>query len=476
MEEVLEQKKKNPLGTASVNSLIAKFAIPSIVAMLVMACYNLVDQIFIGNVIGELGNAATNIAYPLTNACVAIGLMFGIGGASAFNLKMGAGEKDKAPYFFGNAVTMLVICGIALLIITEVLLKPIMILFGSPETVLPYAMDYTKVVALGFPFYTFSCGASHLLRADGRPNIPMYCNILGAVINIGLDAWFIIGLGWGMKGAAWATIIGQIIAALLCAWFMLHTKTFKLELKHLLLKGKYAGKDATLGLAPCLNQMAMMVVTIVLNNQLKLYGGQSIYGEEIPIACSGIVNKVGSIFMGMVIGLSQGTQPIWSFNYGAKNFRRVKEAYYRAGLYAFIVSAVAFTLFQTIPDKILACFGKGSDLYFEFGSHYFRIYMMLVIVFFIQLLSANFFTSIGKPGKGVFLSLTRQVIYLIPLYIIFPLFWGVEGILYAQPCADVIAISTAIIMVAVEFKKSEFKNEKKVFIEIFKKKPKEKNV
>lgn len=469
MEETAVQKKNNPLGSASVNSLIAKFAIPSIIAMLVMALYNLVDQIFIGNVIGELGNAATNIAYPLTNACVAIGLMFGIGGASAFNLKMGAGEKEQAPYYFGNAVTMLIICGIALLVITETLLRPIMILFGSPESVLPYAMDYTRIIAIGFPFYAFSAGASHLLRADGRPNVPMYCNIVGAVLNVGLDAWFIIGLGWGMKGAAWATIIGQIIASCLCGWFMLHTKTFKLQLKHLVPKGKFAGKDAVLGLAPCLNQIAMMIVTVVLNNQLKVYGAQSIYGEEIPIACAGIVNKVGSIFMGMVIGLSQGTQPIWSYNYGAKNYRRVKEAYYKSGLYAFIVSAVAFIIFQTIPDKILACFGKGSDLYFAFGSRYFRIYMMFVIVFFIQLLSSNFFTSIGKPGKGVFLSLTRQVIYLIPLYIIFPLFWGVEGILFAQPCADFVAISTAIIMVIVEFKKPEFKNTKGVFVSIFKK-------
>ena len=469
MEETAVQKKNNPLGSASVNSLIAKFAIPSIIAMLVMALYNLVDQIFIGNVIGELGNAATNIAYPLTNACVAIGLMFGIGGASAFNLKMGAGEKEQAPYYFGNAVTMLIICGIALLVITETLLRPIMILFGSPESVLPYAMDYTNIVAIGFPFYAFSAGASHLLRADGRPNVPMYCNIVGAVLNVGLDAWFIIGLGWGMKGAAWATIIGQIIASCLCGWFMFHTKTFKLQLKHLVPKGKFAGKDAVLGLAPCLNQIAMMIVTVVLNNQLKVYGAQSIYGEEIPIACAGIVNKVGSIFMGMVIGLSQGTQPIWSYNYGAKNYRRVKEAYYKSGLYAFIVSAVAFIIFQTIPDKILACFGKGSDLYFAFGSRYFRIYMMFVIVFFIQLLTSNFFTSIGKPGKGVFLSLTRQVIYLIPLYIIFPLFWGVEGILFAQPCADFIAISTAIIMVIVEFKKPEFKNTKGVFVSIFKK-------
>lgn len=468
MEETLEQKKNNPLGSASINSLIAKFAIPSIIAMLVMALYNIVDQIFIGNVIGELGNAATNIAYPLTNACIAIGLMFGIGGASAFNLKMGAGEKEQAPYYFGNAVTMLIICGIALLVITEVLLRPIMLLFGSPQSVLPYAMDYTRIVAIGFPFYAFSAGASHLLRADGRPNVPMYCNIIGAVLNVGLDAWFIIGLGWGMKGAAWATIIGQIIAACLCGWFMLHTKTFKLQLKHLVPKRIFAGKDAVLGLAPCLNQIAMMIVTVVLNNQLKVYGGQSIYGEEIPIACAGIVNKVGSIFMGMVIGLSQGTQPIWSYNYGAKNFRRVKEAYYRSGIYAFIVSAVAFIIFQTIPDKILACFGKGSDLYFAFGSRYFRIYMMFVILFFIQLMSSNFFTSIGKPGKGVFLSLTRQVIYLIPLYIIFPLFWGVEGILFAQPCADFVAISTAIIMVIVEFKKPEFKDTKGVFISIFK--------
>lgn len=463
-------KKENPLGSESINKLLLKFAIPSIVAMVVLAAYNLVDQIFIGNVIGELGNAATNIAYPLTNACVAFGLLFGIGGASAFNLKMGAGKKDVAPYYFGNAAIMLVVTGLVLFGITQIFLKPMMILFGSPESVLPYVMDYTKILAIGFPFFIFSAGASHLLRADGRPNVPMYCNILGAVLNIGLDAWFIIGLGWGMKGAAIATIIGQIVGALLCAWFMFHCKTFKLSAKHIVPRLKYAGRDVALGLAPFLNQFAMMIVSVVLNNQLKAYGALSIYGEEIPIAVAGIVSKVASIFMGVVIGLSQGTQPIWSFNYGAKNYSRVKEACYRAGLCAFAISAVAFIVFQVFPDKILRIFGNGSELYFAFGTRYFRIYMAFVIIFFIQLMSSNFFTSIGKPGKGIFLSLTRQVIYLLPLYIIFPLIWGIDGILYAQPVADFIAITTSTIMIIVELNKPGFKEAKGVFASIFKKK------
>ena len=181
MAEKKDVVKDNPLGNAKISSLIIKYAVPSIVAMLVVSMYNIVDQLFIGNVIGELGNAATNIAFPLTNVCVALGLMFGIGGASAFNLKLGAGEKEEAPYYLGNAVSMLLISGIALLLIVEIFLEPILRIFGSPETVLPYAMDYTRVVAIGFPFAIFSGGAGHLLRADGRPNMAMFCNIIGGI-------------------------------------------------------------------------------------------------------------------------------------------------------------------------------------------------------------------------------------------------------------------------------------------------------
>ena len=460
--------KDNPLGQNSVSGLIIKYSIPSIVAMLVVAMYNIVDQLFIGNVIGELGNAATNIAFPLVNVCVALGLMFGIGGAAAFNLKLGAGEKEEAPYYLGNSVTMLLSCGVVLLILVEIFLEPMLRLFGSPESVLPYAMDYTRVVAIGFPFAIFSSGAGHLIRADGRPNLAMICNISGGVINIGLDALFVLVLKWGMAGAAWATVIGQVIAGLLAFWFVTHGKTFHLQFKHFIPKPRYFGRAASLGISPMVNQISMMFVQILLNNSLRYYGGQSIYGEAIPIACAGIVSKVGSIFASIIIGLSQGNQPIVSFNYGAKNYGRVKEAYYRTLIIAFVASIIGFTVFQTIPDKILLLFGKGSsELYVEFGSLFFRRFYFMMCLFFIQMITSHLFTAMGKPWKGVFLSLTRQVLYLIPLMLVFPRFWGINGILAAQPTADILSITTAIIMIVVEFRKPEFRSATGVLKSIF---------
>lgn len=459
--------KDNPLGNSRVSGLIIKYAVPSIVAMMIVGMYNIVDQLFIGNVIGELGNAATNIAYPLTNICIALGLLFGIGGAAAFNLKLGAGEKEEAPFYIGNAVFMLIFSGVILLIIVEVFLEPLLRLFGSPESVLPYAMEYTRVLAIGFPFTIFSSGASHLLRADGRPNLAMVCNIIGGAINIGLDAWFILGLRWGMTGAARATVIGQVIAGVIGFIFILRGKTFRLKLTHYLPRPGIVGKAASLGIAPMVNQISMMLVQILLNNSLRIYGGQSIYGEAIPIACAGIISKVGSIFAFIVVGLAQGSQPIISFNYGAKNYARVKEAYYRTLIIAFVASLIGFTIFQTIPERILLLFGKGSDLYIEFGCLFFRRFYFMICLFFIQMISSNFFTAIGKPWKGVFLSLTRQVIYLIPLMLLFPRFFGIYGIIYAQPTADIIAIATAIFMVAMEFRRPEFRQAKGVFRSIF---------
>ncbi|MBR3242467.1 MAG: MATE family efflux transporter [Parasporobacterium sp.] len=467
--------RDNPLGNARVNRLIIKYAVPSIVAMMIVGMYNIVDQLFIGNVIGELGNAATNIAFPLTSICLALGLLFGIGGAASFNLKLGAGEKEEAPYYIGNAVTVLIICGILLLLIVEIFLEPILRMFGSPESVLPYAMDYTRIIAVGFPFTIFSSGASHLLRADGRPNLAMVCNIIGGAINIGLDAWFILGLRWGMAGAAGATVIGQVVAGIFGLVFVIRGKTFRMKLKHYLPRLGIIGRSASLGLAPMVNQLSMMIVQIILNNSLRFYGGQSIYGEAIPIACAGIISKVGSIFAFIVIGLAQGSQPIISFNYGAGNYARVKEAYYRSLIIAFVASLIGFIIFQTIPDKILLLFGNGSDLYFEFGSLFFRRFYFMICLFFIQMISSNFFTAIGKPWKGIFLSLTRQVLYLIPLMLVFPRFLGVYGIIYAQPTADILAITTAILMMVFEFRRPEYRSTKGVFKSIFiKDKPRKK--
>ncbi|MBQ9935641.1 MAG: MATE family efflux transporter [Lachnospiraceae bacterium] len=458
MDKLINTHKENPLGTKPVNKLLIQFAVPSMVAMLVSALYNIVDQFFIGRYVGELGNAATNIAFPLTTSCTAIALLCGIGGASAFNLAMGAGRKDEAGHYIGNAITTMVGAGVLLCIVVQLYLTPMLRFFGSPEEVLPFAEIYTGITALGFPLLIIGTGGGHLMRADGSPRMTMICNITGAVINTILDYLFVGVFGWKMAGAAWATVIGQFVAAMLVFNYFTRFKTVKLSMKHLMLRSRVIGKVLSLGTAPCTNQLAMMVVQIVLNNSLKYYGGMSSFGESIPIACVGIISKVCMVFFSFVIGISQGLQPIVSFNYGAENYGRVKKAYKLAMGASLVISMIAFVMFQVFPRQIIMLFGEGSEEYYQFAVRYFRVYMFFICLTFIQPITSNFFTAIGKPIKGVFLSLTRQIIFLIPLILILPRFMGLDGILYAGPIADFAAISTAAAMAVLEFRRKEYKN------------------
>lgn len=450
--EQMQRERENPLGTAPVSKLMFKFAVPSIVAMLVGALYNIVDQLFIGHAVGTLGNAATNIAFPLSTSCLALALLFGIGGASCFNLALGRGEKEKAIYYVGNALTMLVGCGVVLCMIAQLFLTPMLKAFGAPDDVLPYAQSYVRITSIGFPFLLLTTGGGHLIRADGSPKMTMICNLSGAIINTVLDAIFVLGFQWGMEGAALATIIGQIFSAALVIRYMLHFKTAPLQKQYFIVRWRYTGQIISIGMASFFNQLAAMIVQIVLNNSLKHYGALSVYGEAIPIACAGIVMKVGQVFFSIVIGIGQGTQPIESFNYGSKNYNRVREAYWLACIADGIISVAAFLLFQIFPRQILALFGEGTESYFAFGEKYFRVYLFFTIVNFLQPVTSTFFTSIGKAIKGVFLSLTRQIIFLLPLLVILPIFMGIDGIIFAGPIADAIAAVIAIVMVAFEFR------------------------
>ncbi len=443
----------NPLGEAPVRGLMLKFAIPSIIGMLVGALYNIVDQLFIGNYVGKLGNGATNIAFPFSTACLSVALLFGIGGASCFNLSMGREEREQAPYFIGNSATMLVAVGTLFAVITELFLTPLLRGFGASENILPYAQDYVRVTAFGFPLLMLTTGGCHLVRADGSPRMAMLCNIAGAVINTCLDALFVIGFGWQMFGAALATVIGQAASALLVILYLTRYKTVTLRKKHFLPRLKVIGPVTAVGMGSFINQVAMMVVQIVLNNSLKKYGAASEYGVDIPLAVAGIVMKVGQLFFSVVIGIAQGSQPIESFNYGAKKYGRVKEAYRLAVYASGAVSLVAFLLFQFFPRQILLAFGKDdSETYFTFGASYFRIYLFFILLNFIQPVTATFFTSIGKAFKGAFLSLTRQVLFLIPLMLILPLYFGIDGILYSGPVSDFIAIVATVVMAVFEFR------------------------
>ena len=442
----------NPLGTEPVGKLLRQFAVPSIVAMLVSALYNLVDQLFIGQGIGELGNAATNVAFPLSTSCVAIALLFGIGASAAFNLSMGRGESEKALHYIGNASFFLFFGGLLLAIVTEIFLEPMLVFFGSPENVLELAKEYVRITAIGFPFLILSSGGAHLVRADGSPTYSMICNIAGAVINTVLDPILIFGFNMGMSGAALATILGQIVSAIMVVRYLSHYKAGKLTKEHLLPKRNIAGYEMSLGAAQCFNQIAMMIVQIVMNNSLTYYGARSVYGESIPLACSGIINKVSFIFFAICIGISQGTQPIASFNYGAKKYDRVKHVISLSMISGTAVCIVAFILFQVFPRQIIGMFGNGSDMYFEFAIRYFHIYLFFTFANNIQPLSSSLFSAIGKPGKGAFLSLTRQIIFLLPLIVILPRIIGIDGIMYAGPVADLLAAVISGVMLVKEVK------------------------
>ena len=444
----------NPLGSAPVRSLMMKFAIPSIIGMLVSALYNMVDQLFIGKYVGTLGNTATGIAFPFTTGCMAIALLLGIGGASCFNLSLGMGDKKRAPYFAGNSLSLLAVSGIVLSVITLLYLTPLLKRFGATDAVLPYAEEYVKYTALGFPFLILTAGGGHIVRADGSPKMTMICNVTGAVINTILDAVFVIVLDWGMKGAAIATVIGQFISAMIVIIYCFNFKTVYLTGKHLMPSFGIVRRICSIGMASCFNQLAIAIVQIVLNNSLGHYGELSKYGAEDPIAVASIVMKVNMIVFSIVIGLAQGTQPIESFNYGAKNYERVKCAFRMAIVSGAVISLIAFVNFQLFPKQILGVFANNdaSEGYYEFGAKFFRIFLFFTWLNCLQPIASTFFTSIGKPFKGIFLSLTRQIIFFLPMLIILPMAFGIDGITFAGPVADVLSAGVAILMAIGEFK------------------------
>lgn len=430
---------RNPLGLERESRLLVKFAIPCIISMLVTALYNIVDQIFIGQGVGMLGNAATNIAFPLSTTCTAISLLLGIGSATNFSLNLGAGREKESADYAGTGICLMAICGLLLFLSTTVFLTPMLKAFGATDEVLPFAQEYTRITAIGFPFLIMNTGMSKLILADGSPKYSMTSMLVGAIVNTILDPLFIFHFNMGMTGAALATIIGQIISFSISLRYMFHFKTIRLSRSCFRIRFHYLKNILRFGASACFNQIAMTLVQIVMNNTLSHYGALSIYGGDIPLACSGIITKVNMIFMSFVIGISQGIQPIIGFNYGAGKYKRVRKSYLLALSVASGLSLIAFACFQLFPRQIISLFGEGSELYYQFSERYFRIYMFLTLINGIQPVTSNFFNSIGKAKLGVFMSLTRQILFLLPLILIFPVFMGIDGVMYAGPIADAAA-------------------------------------
>lgn len=441
------------LGTDPVPRLLRDFAIPSVIAMLVSSLYNIVDQIFIGQGVGLAGNAATNVAFPLSTVCIAVALLLGIGGAAHFSLSLGAGKQEQAERAAGCACTLMVLGGLAIALVTGLFLTPMLRAFGATDAVLPYAAAYTRITAFGFPFVVLSTGMSSLIRADGSPRYSMACMLTGALINTVLDPLFIFGFHWGMQGAALATVIGQVVSGVMVLRYVTRFRSVRLTRADFRPRLPLLGTIASLGMAGCVNQLAMMTVQIALNNTLTYFGARSVYGAEIPLACAGIVIKVNMLSMAFVIGIAQSSQPIAGFNYGARQYARVRQTYRCAATAATVVSVLAFACFQLFPRQIIGIFGEGSEQYYLFAERFFRIYMFCTFLNGIQPVTSNFFSSIGKATRGALLALTRQIFFLLPLLALLPrLFGGIDAVMFAGPIADTAAFALAVVMVAHEMR------------------------
>ena len=451
----MEEKKNmqgNPLGYAPLGGLMRKFAIPSIISLLVTAAYNMTDQIFIGHVVGMLGNAATNVAFPVTTLLMAFAQLIGVGTAANFNINLGAKRPEEAKKFIGTGLTMMSVVGLLFMAVVLLFKTPILLICGATETVLPLAQDYLGITAIGIPFLLFTSAASMIIRADGSPSYSMTCMVSGAVLNVFLDWLFLFALDWGIQGAALATIVSQMFSFLLCIRYFPKFKTFPIRRDMLGLKWDYVGKIAKLGTSNFINHTIMMMVNIVLNNSLTYYGALSIYGKDIPLAVSGVAAKLNSIMISFVVGLAQGCQPILGFNMGAKNYDRVKATYKKAVKTGLCFSAAAFLLFQFFPREVIRIFGVGNELYFQFAEKYLRVYLFMVFLFGLQPITVNYFTSIGNVKQGIILSASRQGFILIPMLLLLPLQFGLNGVLLAGPISDALAALLSITMVAINFR------------------------
>lgn len=450
--ETAGTQKKHPMLSEPVSKLLPQFAIPAIMANLVSALYNIVDQIFIGNKVGYYGNAATNVAFPNTTVCMALGLLIGVGSASNFNLELGRGNETKAQKVAGTSLGTLLLAGVFLLTVIGLFMHPMLVFFGATDEILSYAETYVTITMWGIPFLLISTGGNQLIRSDGSPRWSMACMVSGAVINIILDYVFVYRCDWGIAGAAAATVIGQVVSAALVAAYIPRFKNIHLSVRDFCPRGRVLLSIVALGLTPMFNNLSNLVVQLVLNNLLRSYGAVSVYGSEIPLAVAGIVTKINTIFGAVVLGIANGLQPIAGFNYGAGQYQRVQEAYRLGRKLCFFLSIGAFLCFELLTEPIISLFGAENELYMQFATSYLRIFLFCTFLNGVQILSTIFFSVIGKAKKGAFLAVTRQVLLLIPFLVLFSVLGGVDGIKYAGPAADTAAFIVTMWMIHREFR------------------------
>lgn len=441
MEQTISSTSKSPFATEPIGRLIVKFAVPCVISLLVNSLYNIVDQIFIGWGVGYLGNGATNAVFPITIVALALCLMIGDGGAAYLSLKLGEGDIASAKRGVGNAIVMVVVVSIVLASVFLIFIDPILTLFGATDTLREYALQYGTIIGVGLPFMMIPGAVNSMIRADGSPKYAMLSMALGAVVNTILDPVFIFVFHMGVQGAAIATVIGQVATFVMAVTYLFRFKTFRIDRSAFRMKVKTCTTVLSLGVSSFITQFAITIVMALTNNLLVSYGALSIYGSEIPMTATGIVMKVNQILISILVGIAVGAQPIIGFNYGAKDFTRVKKALDIALVASEII---AFLIFQFAPMSVVSLFGSEEGLYNEFAVKAFRIFLMLCPLTGFQTVVAVYLQAVGKPLKSAILSLARQIIFFVPAAVLLPKFLGVVGVLWTGPVADGLAFLLSV--------------------------------
>ncbi len=465
------------LGEQKIGKLLLKFSIPCVLSLVISALYNIVDQIFIGNSeVGMLGIAATSVVFPLTIIAQAFAWCFGDGTAAFMSICQGeeaqdmdieAKKKSRISRAIGTMTLLTFVMSLVILAVFYPLMRQILYLFGASDNSIGYAMDYFTIVLGFFPVFMLMNMMNAVIRADGSPNWSMASMGGGAVINIIFDAVFIFGLGMGVKGAAWATIMGQVVALIVAIVYFCRSKVFRLSFRTLFIPDfRLMLKCIKLGVSSFITQLAIVAISLTCNIQLSSYGAISVYGPDIPIAIIGIETKVYTIVINIVVGIVLGSQPIVGFNYGAGKFDRVRKTYKTVLLATLIIGAVVTILFESCPDAIVSIFGAGNEsanydaaLYMQYGEYTFRIFLMLIIFTCVIMMSSIFFQSLGKPVHAMINSLCRDIVFFIPIVCIIPMVAeninpgsGIVYLLFAAPCADVLGIAVTIVLTVLVFR------------------------
>lgn len=452
------------LKTEKIGKLMRKYAVPCVISLLVAALYNIVDQIFIANAdyLGSYGNAANTVVFPLTVIALAVAVMIGDGCCAFVSISLGKQETENAHRGIGNAVFLCIVSSAVIMLVYFLFATPILNAFGGNlnERTMEYSSEYFFWITLGIPFYMFGQAMNPVIRSDGSPKFAMISTLAGAVINMILDPLFIFGFHWGMTGAAVATVLGQVVTALLAAWYLFHTRTVKLSGHSFRPDFALIGKFLSLGVCSFLAQISLVAAMAAINNMVRKYGAlDSVFGlaeyAQIPMAVLGIVMKVFQIVISVVIGMAAGCIPIVGYNIGAGREDRAKELFTKLLLTELAVGVVALLIVELMPRQLIAVFGAGNEsaYYTEFAVRAFRIYLCMLPLATVNKATFIFLQSLGKAWLSSFLSMLREVVLGVGLALLLPLAFSLDGVLYSMPAADILTFIASAVIIVVTYRR-----------------------